>query len=277
MNVFKLAKNGINALEATNPNDFVFSTDYSTPQIVKTAKVSPTLSTASSETFSNLAHGLTYTPFPFGFIKFADNRVGLIGSKAAGVEFYSTNMRVNATNIRFGYINNSGGNYTPTFKYLATEIPLSGTPSVTNMVGSRIIVSKTGINSLTDTNPNNKKYDSQFPTLKYFNQATSTINIPSATPAANATATAETTIITHNLGYYPFFGANYEFSVDDPGKYYIMPVMFGDAGFWIYNMIYATTTQLIFRREFGNSFGGFTYPAQTIKVYWKIYSLDLDM
>lgn len=276
MNVLNLSKIGVNALEATDPNDFIFSTQWNTPKIVKQDSDTPILGTAASETFRNVAHGLNYTPFIFGFVKFADNRVASVGSKAAGVNFHFTNMRVNATNVRFGYLNNTGGNYSPTFKYLATEIPLVGTPSVANMSGNRIVLSKTGVNALTDTNPNNKIYDSQFPTLKYYSQATSTINIPAASPSAGQTVVAEIALTTHNLGYYPFFGSHYEFSGDDPGKYYVVPSMFADSGFWNYNMVYTTSTQLIFRREFGNNFG-ISYTAQTIKIYWKIYSFDLDL
>ena len=277
MNVFRLARPGRNALTSTNPNDFIFSSDWSTPQIVAEAAASPVLGTAASETFHNMAHGLNYTPFTTGFVKFADNRVGLIGTKAAGVEFYTTNLRMNATNIRFGYVNNTGGNYTPTFKYLALEIPLAGTPSIANPGGRRIVVAKPGYNALTDLNPDHKVYDSQFGTIKYDTDGENTLVIPAATPAANVTAVSETVLLTHNLGYYPVFGGNFEYSVDDPGKAYIMPITFSDAGFWTYDMLYVTTTQLIFRREFGNAFGGIPYSAQTVKIYWKLYSRDLEL
>lgn len=275
MNTVRLAKIGKNALTATSPNDYVFNSDYNTTQIIKEAITSPTLGVSASEAFNNLAHGLNYTPFTYGFIKYSNNRVGLIGSKASNAEFFFTNMRVNATNVRFGYINNTGGNYTPSFKYLATEIPLAGTPSVSITPGNRMVISKTGVNALTDTNPNNKIFDSQFGTLKYYDQGVNQITISAATPGANVNVASETTLVTHNLGYYPFFSANYEFSGDDPGKAYIMPSMFSDAGYWNYNNVYATTTQLIFRRDFGNTFGSIPYSAQTIKIYWKIYSKDL--
>jgi hypothetical protein len=275
MNVFRLSKIGVNALTATNPNDFIFGSDWNTPKIIKEAATQPTISSTGSEAYHDLAHGLNYTPALFGFVKFDDGRVGLIGTKQAGVEFYSTNLRVNATNVRFGYYNDSGSNKTPTFRYIATEIPLAGTPNVANASGKRIIISKSGVNALTSTNPNDRIYDSQFGTLKYFNQGISQITIGSATPAAGVTAVYETVLATHNLGYYPFFTGNQEYSVDDPGTAYIMPLMFASAGFWMYDMLYVTTTQLIFRREFGSAFGAITYPAQTIKVYWKIYSKNL--
>jgi len=277
MNTFRLAKLGKNAITSTDPSDFIFAPDWNTPKIIKEATATPELGVAAVETFYNMAHGLNYTPFVFGFIRFSDNRVGAIGCKHAGEEFYSTNLKVNATNVIFGYNNLTDSGYQPAFKYIATEIPLAGTPSVADTGGRRIVIAKSGYNALTETNPNNKIYDSQFGTLKYFDEDITEITIPTATPDADVTVVDETVLVTHNLGYHPFFGANFEYSGDDPGKVFIMPIMAADAGYWMYDMIYATTTQLIYRREFGNTFGGGTYAAQTIKVYWKIYSKSLEL
>lgn len=277
MNTFRLARPGIDARTATNPNDFIFNPEWNTPKIVKEASVSPTLGTTASETFYNLAHGLNYTAFPSGFVKFADNYVGLIGSKARGVGFYSTALRVNTTNMRFGYNNFTGGNYTPTFKYLAFEIPLAGTPSIADPGGNRIIITKTGFDARTELNPNNKVFDSQFGTIKYFSEGIDTIVNPAGTPAANTSLVNEVVLSTHNLGYYPYFGGNFEYSVDDPGKVYLMPLSFADAGFWEYHTIYVSTTQIIYRTEVGNSFGGIPYTAQTVKIYWKLYSKNLGL
>lgn len=277
MKTFRLARPGRNALTSTSPNDFIFAPDWNTPNIVKQDTVNPTLGTTGSETFYDVAHALNYTPFTIGFVKFADNYVGLIGTKARGVEFYSTNLKVNATNVRFGYNNFTGGNYAPKFKYLALEIPLTGTPSIANPGGRRIVITKSGYNALTDLNPNNKIFDSANGTIKYFSEGESEVTIGATTPAANVSSVSETVLSTHNLGYYPFFGGNFEYSVDDPGKLFIMPVTFADAGFWQYDMLYVTTTQIVFRREFGNAFGGIPYSAQTVKIYWKLYSKDLEL
>ncbi len=275
MNTLRLSRPGVDARTATSPSDFLFAPDWNTPNIVKEASASPTLGTTASETFYDIAHGLNYTPFSIPIVKFADNRVALAGTKAAGVEFYSTAFRVNATNMRFGYNNFTGGNYTPTFKYLALEIPLAGTPSIADPGGRRIIITKSGYDARTELNPNNKIYDSQFGTLKYFSEGITEVTVSAATPAANVSSVYELVLATHSLGFYPLPGGNYEYSADDPGKVFIMPLNFADGGFWQYDMLYTTTTQLIYRREFGNAFGGIPYSAQTIKVYWKLYSKDL--
>jgi hypothetical protein len=276
MNKLLITKPGINALTATDPNDFIFNSDYNTPMIIKEATDSTALGTTGSETFRNVAHSLNYTPFTLGFCKFANNRVGAPGTKASNADFWFTNLRVNATNVRFGYNNFTGGNYTPTFKYLATEIPLAGTPSITQVGGNRLIIAKPGTNALTNTNPNNLIYDSRWPTLKYFSSGNSTINVPETTPAATVSATYEVVLTTHSLGYYPFFGSSIEL-MDDPGLFYIAPVVFEDSGFWIRHMVYCSTTQLIYRFEGGNAFGGIPAGGMQIKVYWKIFSKDLGL
>ena len=267
MNTLRLAKPGKNALTSNNPNDFLFDPRWNTPKIVKEASATPTLGTSGTEVLYNMAHGLNYTPFTLGFVKFTNSRVGLIGSKASNANFFNTALRVNATNVRFGYINNTGGNYTPTFKYLALEIPLAGTPSITDPGGRRIVITKTGYNALTETNPNNKIFDSQFGTIKYFSQGETTVVIP------NGVTSYEVVLSTHNLGYYPMFSANFEYSADDPGRVFIMPLMFADAGFFRYDMVYTSTTQLVFRFEYDSAF----YGPQTVKVRWKIYSKDLGL
>ncbi len=274
MKVFKVAKTNA-AVTSTNPNDFVINSSYNSPKVVKQGTISQALPTTGGESFLNLAHGLNYTPLTLGFCKFNNNEVGIVGNKHAGADFFFTNLRVNATNVRFGYRNSTGGSYTPTFRYLATEIPLAGTPSVADPGGKRIVIAKEGFNATTELNPNNKIYDSQFNTFKYFSQGIATITIPAGTPDANVTVTYEQTLSTHNLGYYPLHNGNEEYSEDDPGKVYVMPLMFSDAGFWTYDMLYVGTSSLIFRREYGNSYGSIDYLPQTIKVYWKIYSYDL--
>lgn len=268
-NQFRIAKVGKNALTATDPRDFVFHSGYNTPMIVNEGGHNPTLGVSGSEPFSDVAHGMSYTPFTFGFCKFADNRVGAAGSRASTVDFHFTNVRVNSTNVRFGYANNTGGNYSPAFRYYQTEVPLAGTPSITNPGGRRLVIAKTGYNALTDTNPNHMVYDSQFKSMKYALEGNVTVNIPGGSyPVAY-----ETTIVTHNLGYYPFFQCFGQKS-STPTLNYIMPINFADAGYELYDTVYTTTTALIYRSYGASAFGG-SLSAYTLKIFYKIYSFDL--
>lgn len=267
-NQFRIAKIGINALTATDPGDFILHSGYNSPMIVKEGSQSPTLGTTGSETFSDLAHGLNYTPFSMAFCKFANNRVGPVGTRASDADFWFTNLKMDSTYAKFGYNNFTGGNYSPVFRYLATEIPYSGTPSIANAGGRRLVIAKTGFNALTETNPNNKVYDSQFKSLKYFVEGDTTISVPGASDPA----IYETTLATHSLGYYPYITAVAE--IESSGFYYPLPIIFSDAGFENYDFIYATTTQLIFRSERDSPFGT-SWPGYSIRIRYKIYSYDL--
>lgn len=268
-NQFRIAKVTKNALTATDPRDFVFHSSYNTLKIVNEGSHSPTLATNASESFSDVAHGLSYTPFTLGFCKFANNRVAPPGTKASNVNFHFTNLRVNSTNVRFGYLNLTGGNYSPAFRYMQTEVPHAGTPSFANPGGRRLVIAKTGYNALTETNPNNIVFDSQFKTMKYSLEGDVTVNIPGAAYPA----VYETTLVTHNLGYYPFFQC-FGHDTTAPGFTYMMPINFADAGFERYDSVYATTTALIFRSEVNSIYGG-SSGAYSLKIFYKIYSYDL--
>jgi len=119
-----VARPGYNAHTETNPNNFIFHSDYNTFKILKEDSATPTLAdNGSTETAYNFAHGIGHTPFVFAFCKFENSRVGNPGCKASNVDFWFTRVVVNSTNVVFYYVNNTGGNYTPTFKYIACEVP----------------------------------------------------------------------------------------------------------------------------------------------------------
>jgi len=122
--VIKVSKAGINVGTATAPNDFIFDSQYNTFKIIAQGTHAPTLGTNSSEAFTSVAHGQSGVPFVFGFCKFTNNRVGVIGDKASNVNFWSTNLTVDGTNINFGYLNLTGANYSPVFRYIICEPPL---------------------------------------------------------------------------------------------------------------------------------------------------------
>lgn len=269
-----IPKVGIDAIEASSPNDFVFNTDYNTFKIIKEASHSPTLSTNSSQAFTSINHNLGFTPFLIGFCKFANNRVSLPGNKASNTNFVFTNLRSSATQARFGYINQSGGNYSPVFRYLATEVPLSGTPNIPVGSGSRIIVAKPGFDATIETNPNNIVYDSRYKTLKYFDQGVTSVNVPAGTPAANVPLVHEQTIKTHSLGYYPFHLANI-ITPTSGTQVYSMPWLFGSGPFMIRFFLYVTTSSMIFRSESVNSIGGISMGGYTLSLRWSIFSYDL--
>ncbi|MCR4330018.1 MAG: hypothetical protein NUV65_05760 [Candidatus Roizmanbacteria bacterium] len=121
-----ISKAGVNVLTVVDPNDFIFSSLYNTFKIIASGTYSPTLGTdpGYNEYYTSVAHGQSFTPFVIAFCKFTNSRVGIVGEKASNVEFWFTNLRVNGSSIEFGYLNATGGNYTPVFKYYICEVPL---------------------------------------------------------------------------------------------------------------------------------------------------------
>lgn len=278
MNSLRISRAGRNAITSTSPNDFIFNSDYNSPKIVSEVKSQPThADNGGTESFYSYNHGLSYTPFVFAFCKFDNSRVGLPGTKQSNADFWFTNLRVNNTNVSFGYANSTGGNAVPYWKYLATELPLAGTPSFTEEHGNRLIIARDGNNVFTqNTNPNLMQFDSRWKSLKYFMQNESLVSIPLTDPTvANTTYSYEQVLVNHNLGYYPFFQCFILYEGDT--IYSSMPDVFSDAGFWSYHFIYTTTTQIIYRFEGGDSFGGNQAGGYNIKLYWKIFSFDLDL
>ena len=121
----KVAKLGKNAETATDPNDYIFHSDYNTLKILAEGTHSPTLAdTGGAQATTSVAHGKSFTPFVFGFCKFVDGLVGGPGNQARVVSFWFVDLTVDATNINFVYINQTGSNYSPVFKYYIMEIPL---------------------------------------------------------------------------------------------------------------------------------------------------------
>ena len=121
----RVSKATKNVLTATDPNDFIFHSDYNTFKILATDTFSPT--SASGGNSHTVAHGQDFIPFVFTMIKYADGRVSLAGSHSAvalGSSFQLASVKVDATNITYTFTNNTGGNYTPTLRYYICEIPL---------------------------------------------------------------------------------------------------------------------------------------------------------
>lgn len=121
----RVSKSGINALTATDPNDFIFHSDYNTFKIIAEGTVSPSLESTGSEEPYNILHGQSFVPFVFGFCKFSNGRVAPPGTKDSANDFWFTKLYVEDDTISFYHYNNTGGNYTPTFKYIICESPIA--------------------------------------------------------------------------------------------------------------------------------------------------------
>lgn len=135
-------------------------------------------------------------------------------------------------------------------------------------MSKKIAISKDGIGVIGETDPNNLIYSSMFDTFKYNFQGNDTYTIPSS----GSPHTGEHVIMTHNLGYVPFFVV---FANDEPSfadRWYALPFSFADAFATDHRFVYATTTQIIFRYE--NT--GFGIDID-IDFYFKIFTNDLGV
>lgn len=123
-----LTKAGINVLTATDPNDFIFNTDYNTFKIVATGIASFT-GVAIGTWTKTVAHGLPYTPVVDGFMRASTNpeviRAGWqqpFTSPYHNQLFYQ--VMADATNVIFTGRNFSAGTIDFTIKYYIFEVPL---------------------------------------------------------------------------------------------------------------------------------------------------------
>lgn len=132
-----------------------------------------------------------------------------------------------------------------------------------------IEVAKDGYNVLTETNPNNLNYSSQYDTLKYYEQGIANITVPSS---GGSPAEYESVVFTHNLGYKPNFTVILEDENQVPTQFYLMPFGFADFMFYLYFDVYVTNTELIFRAD--HSGLGDSIP---LKLHYKLFRNDLGL
>ena len=132
----------------------------------------------------------------------------------------------------------------------------------------KLKIAKSGYNAITETDPDNLIFSSDYNTFKYYLSGNTTCTIPtSATPV-----TGEITLVTHNLGYIPFFVVFGNDAPSYPTRYYALPYSFADAGIYDRRFVYATTTTLIFRYE--NT--GFPFDVD-VDVNYKIFKNNLQL
>lgn len=130
----------------------------------------------------------------------------------------------------------------------------------------KVLVAKPGKDAFS-RDPDDLTFSSDYNTFKYDINGDTTVYIP-----ASASAIArEDVLITHNLGYYPFFVSYMEVN---PGsaQYCNLPYSFADAGTYFRHFCYATTTQLILRTEASGLLTGIPFT-----VWFKIFRNNLNV
>lgn len=199
-NVLKVARPNKNT-SSLNPNDYIMHSDLNNFKILKQAKTTVSLTSGNN----SFAHGVSLnTPYKyFCFVKFPDGKTTMVGSAQAisyddSKSLYSG---IDGTNI---YLYASG-NFTVDVTYFI--IGSATDNSITNN-GYVIAIPKAGKNALTETNPDNFNFHSNYSTLKYYSSGN--WNMGSITVGNIKT-------IAHSLGYVPFFLG----FVNDPNNFNI--------------------------------------------------------
>lgn len=133
---------------------------------------------------------------------------------------------------------------------------------------NKIVIAKPGYNALTETNPDNLVYSSDYDTLKYYKSGELTKSVT----APAGTTSEDTSTFTHSLGYYPYYVAYISI---DGSTYY--PHSYANAGVSVVTWITAhvTTTALVLTVRIENSSGSDETVNATCK--YKIYRNNIDI
>lgn len=129
---FIVGKRGVNVELATDPNDFVFHSDFNTFKIIVEATKQVTLAASTNDQSFTEAHNQKFTPLVNAFAKettkaqiFLPNsgNVDLWGAKAGiittGVTF--NYVQADATNVIFNFSNSNGTTKTVDIRYFVLE------------------------------------------------------------------------------------------------------------------------------------------------------------
>jgi len=128
--IIAVSKTGYNVLTETDPNLFIFHSSYNTFKILAQGTASHTIPASTTGSIKNIAHGKSFKPFVFIFIKWADGKTGMLQSAKLGTSsgydnIYNAWASVNGTNIVINFDNLSGSNEAVTIAYVICEAPAS--------------------------------------------------------------------------------------------------------------------------------------------------------
>ena len=125
-------------------------------------------------------------------------------------------------------------------------------------------ISKPGFNVLTETNPDNLIFSSDYNTLKYYASGNNNVSLN----GNGSTQRAQVTIV-HNLGYIPFF----ECFVNSGSNYFVIPRTENTASpnTFLYASAYADTTNLYLVLQINWAMGN----NAVVNYAWKIYKNNL--
>ena len=130
-------------------------------------------------------------------------------------------------------------------------------------MSNKLLIAKAGYNALTETNPDNLVFSSDYNTLKYA--------ISGSYEMTNVTGNTEVTIA-HNLGYVPFFICYCNDFVAQPTYYGLTEYFNSTGGISRAARAYVDDTNIYLSLNYGSG-----NPAITVKWYYKIFKNDLGL
>jgi hypothetical protein len=263
-----ISKDEVDALIATNPNDFIFSSDNNTFKIIDHGILTNQAISADPTTLLK-SHSISGIPVCFAFIKYPDGKIYLPGSVQPLTDntiFRYWEVEVNSNNLYFLVHKKLGANFNVDIAYYVFEAPISGNSA--SVSGGQVLrVSKPTKDALSPSSEDDLIYNSQRNTLKYFVEGSKSLTIaPGATLAS--------TSVTHGLGYYPFFITYLELNFSlGAGKYCQVPYNFSFFGG------YVTITSSVDKDKiyFQASNAGSTFGAMTLNFTYKIFLNDIGL
>lgn len=169
---FKTALPGYNALTDTDSDHFSLIADSNNVLIKEKTRGSIDIDAYGEETIS---HGLGYVPLIFVFVKDVDdsNRWKLVPHFQGIGDIPRYYYLVTTSNVTI--YNANFAEETATFKYfIFYDEVTSGAPSITES-GAIVKATKSGVNALTNTNPNNFVIHSNLNTFKILKEGNSNV------------------------------------------------------------------------------------------------------
>jgi hypothetical protein len=128
-NRIAVAKSGKNALTATDPNDFIYHSDYNTFKILSTGLYEPTVAANTTTTYT-IAHNLETIPVVYAFLR-QDTVDAVVTpnnfiNNVSGLNYYLAIETLGADyqNIRITVSNDDSSSHVAHIRYWLLEAPL---------------------------------------------------------------------------------------------------------------------------------------------------------
>jgi hypothetical protein len=230
--IFAVAKSGKDVSVVTDPNDFIFHSNYNNFKIIKELTFDVTVVAGTANQSFTVAHGLPFTPLVRAFANedssgrvflpnFYDvsNWIATLGTISSGITFnYAAS---DPTNITFNFSSTAGANKTVHIRYFLLEA-IAITPGVSvraKQTGNKVVIAKPGFDARFETNPQNLRFSSDYGTLKYYQKTQSVVTFTD-----NGLILSGHNTVTHNLGYFPYVEAFVRVYIGSPsGDYEPVP------------------------------------------------------